>query len=106
MPHAVPTHKPAHAVPHDRHRTYDRRKRNQESKAFYNSSAWVKLRLIKLRQDPCCERCLGQGIMEPATHVHHICEITEWPELRLEMLNLGSLCASCHSRHHAIAPHP
>jgi 5-methylcytosine-specific restriction enzyme A len=83
----------------DRH--YDRTKRNPESKKFYDSVAFRKCRQIKLCKDPLCEKCLKRGVYTPATIVHHVKPIEEFPELRLDIDNMESNCASCHSRWHA-----
>lgn len=56
---------------------------------------------MKLRTDPLCERCKALGDLVPATMVHHKLERADHPDLELELENLESLCASCHSRHHA-----
>jgi 5-methylcytosine-specific restriction enzyme A len=72
-----------------------------DSKRFYHSAAWLKLRLSKLRQDPLCQVCIKERIYVAATIVHHVVEITVDPDLRLDLDNLQSLCAGCHSRMHA-----
>lgn len=100
MPRRVPTYKPR--IPgFSRHSEYDTARRDPEAKGFYNSSAWVKLRLMKLRRDPLCELCKSQGKLIAATVVHHKAELRADPELALELDNLQSLCASCHSQLHA-----
>jgi 5-methylcytosine-specific restriction protein A len=102
MPHLVPTMRPPGApTKTEIARLYDRSTRNRESKAFYNSAPWLKCRQIKLSRDPYCEKCLEQDIYTPATIVHHLKPITEFPELRLDIDNMESNCASCHSRWHA-----
>ena len=98
----VPTHRTRSLQPKgERHRVYDRTGRDSNKKAFYNSPAWVKLRTLKLSQAPMCERCIRDNRLVEATVVHHKVEIDADPSLRLDIDNLESLCASCHSRLHA-----
>lgn len=85
----------------NKQRQYDHTRRDRQSKAFYHTAAWLKLRLIKLRETPHCEECWKRDDLVPATHVHHIREISDHPELRLDIDNLQSLCHGCHSRLHA-----
>lgn len=83
-------------------REYDRLSRDDEAKRFYRSAEWLAIRRTKLRRSPLCERCFPRLVV-PATTVHHIKERRECPELALEIDNLESLCAPCHSSHHARA---
>lgn len=71
----------------------DRKARKQ----LYNSAAWKRLRLLKLARDPLCGRCLEQGIVEPAAHVHHVEPLALRPDLALVLENLEGLCPSHHS---------
>jgi 5-methylcytosine-specific restriction enzyme A len=82
-------------------RLYDRTKRNPESKKFYDSVAFRNCRQIKLCKDPWCEKCLKRDVYTPANIVHHVKPIEDYPELRLDIDNMESNCASCHSRWHA-----
>lgn len=100
MPRAVPTHRPRPTSTPERHRHYDRTRRDQAAKAFYHTPAWHDLRLIQLAATPYCERCLEVDRLARATVVHHTKEIREAWELRLDPANLESLCRSCHSRLH------
>ena len=61
---------------------------------------WVKLRGMKLKRDPMCQWCLEQKTYTKAVLVHHIKEVTGYPELRLNIDNLWSACHKCHDRHH------
>ncbi len=102
MPYRVTTMRPSGAPSKgERDKIYDRSKRNPESRRFYASTAWRKLRLLKLTLNPLCEECQPQKRLVPATTVHHKKPIDEYPELRLDWDNLESSCASCHSRIHA-----
>ena len=102
MAQSVPTHRPSWiGAPTERHRQYNKTARNQESKKFYHSRAWLRLRDIKLCNAPYCEDCLSRGIHTAATHVHHMQELTTHPHLALDEDNIMSMCISCHSRVHA-----
>jgi 5-methylcytosine-specific restriction protein A len=104
MPYRVPTMRPLGApTKQESDRLYDRTMRNPWTKQFYNSSAWFKCREIKLCRDPCCQKCLKRGVFTPATIVHHLKPVTDFPELRLDIDNMESNCASCHSTGHACA---
>jgi phage terminase large subunit-like protein len=77
-------------------RFYDRHLRNPQSKAFYNSADWKRLRDHKLALVPWCERC-GDGTL--AAHVHHKQPITTpdgWTH-RLDLAGLMSVCVACHN---------
>jgi 5-methylcytosine-specific restriction endonuclease McrA len=41
--------------------------------------------------------CQVQGVIRPATDVHHVAKIANHPELRLDPLNLMALCRACHA---------
>jgi hypothetical protein len=70
MPHRVPTYRPrAASLPSARPRDSER---DRESKRFYNSSAWVRLRRMHLARSPLCVKCQAAGRLVPATHVHHV----------------------------------
>jgi 5-methylcytosine-specific restriction endonuclease McrA len=102
MPHRVATQsKPVPGV--NKHQLYDRYKRDRDAKRFYNSRAWLMLRLLKLQLDPLCEPCKASGTYVPASIVHHKHERRHNPELSLALDNLESMCESCHSRLHAVA---
>jgi len=57
---------------------------------------WSKVRTYKLKRDPLCSDCDGQGKTEVATAVHHINE--DQHDNRMD--NLLSLCRECHERRH------
>lgn len=67
--------------------------------AFYSSTEWRTLRLIKLSNDPLCEICLKTDKLVPASEVHHIKDIEDDPtyENATNYEGLQSLCKSCHS---------
>lgn len=59
---------------------------------FYQSKEWRALREEKLEQSPICELCETIGLVTPANVVDHIIPIEVNEELKLEPLNLQSLC--------------
>lgn len=63
--------------------------------------AWNKLSVRVRQEQPLCECCLINGIVTPATEVHHKVSIEEAPWLRLERSNLMSLCNGCHKAIHS-----
>jgi len=87
-----------------RHRTQeareDRRKRGNFRERGYDSR-WDKVKSLKLRANPVCERCASEGRVTIATVVHHVIPVNERPDLLLSFENLKSLCRRCHAREHA-----
>lgn len=65
------------------------------NKAFYQSTAWRKLRVVKLQQQPMCEECERSGGLVPAQMVDHIVPINKGGAA-LDIANLQSLCNMCH----------
>lgn len=63
------------------------------------SSDWDKVRKIKVRYNPLCERCEKDGKVTPTKLVHHIQSISKGGNL-LDMSNLMSLCVKCHDDIH------
>lgn len=98
MPHRVPTHRPRG---YSSQQEYERYARDAESKRFYHSAAWLKARLMQLREHPLCYECQARGLIVAATLVHHVIELTARPDLALDASNHRSLCHACHSRLHA-----
>lgn len=85
----------------DKHKQYDKYKRNQEAKSFYRSKSWLMCRHhILVRDNYLCQWCLKDRRIVPADVVHHIKELEDYPELALTASNLESLCHACHTRHH------
>lgn len=68
---------------------------------FYNSRRWHAKRRAILRRDKyMCQICKRYGRLVPATIVHHIKELDQYPELALTDSNLESVCLACHNRLH------
>jgi 5-methylcytosine-specific restriction endonuclease McrA len=106
MPRRIATARPAFAGSPQanraaRSRRYDQTPQRKADLAFYNSARWRKLKAEKLADDPVCERCKADGRIVAATHVHHKVERHIDPARELDKTNLESLCAPCHSAHHA-----
>jgi 5-methylcytosine-specific restriction protein A len=69
----------------------------EQSKAFFNSTAWKRLRQEALVRDLyACQDCgviQGQGLQG-----HHIQARDERPDLALELSNVIMLCHACHNK--------
>ena len=73
--------------------------------AFYSSHAWRKARAAYLVEcGGLCEICMGKGLIEPATEVHHKIPLTAEnvndPAIALDSSNLMALCEECHDEQH------
>jgi len=74
---------------------------NNNIKAFYNSSLWLKKRADVLDRDNNeCQICKSNGLYNQADCVHHIKHLKDNPELALDEDNLLSLCNECHNEEH------
>ncbi len=102
-------------------------RRDSEVYSFYESTEWSKTREVVKTRDACmcqlclsdgigkeaqlevvktrdacmCQLCLSDGIGKEAQLVHHIEELKESWERRLDPTNLISLCDSCHKKVHS-----
>jgi 5-methylcytosine-specific restriction protein A len=82
-----------------RHKLYDERQRDRESKRFYDSAAWSGphgARAAALARQPFCSLCGNV-----ATIVHHHIEVRQDVSKRLDPDNLICVCKSCHATIHA-----
>ena len=86
------------AVRAENNRRYDENNRDQNMREFYISTEWRKLRQLKLQKNPMCEICFAEGRASEAVIVDHILPAREYPDRRLDIENLQSVCMSCHSR--------
>lgn len=66
--------------------------------SFYKTSAWRKLRLVVLGENPLCVYCLENGITKEAAVVDHIVPVKKWEEGKLKQSNLQGLCHPCHNK--------
>lgn len=82
----------------ERHKLYDKHRRDKETASFYSSSAWQKVREQALIRDKgLCLRCVKKKKITHADMVDHIIPIKVMWEYRLDLENLQSLCNHCHS---------
>lgn len=71
-----------------------------------SSARWRRLRRAALSRRPLCQDCLEQGIVEPATEVHHVRPVeealgaAERERRAYDPSNLRPLCHACHLRAH------
>ena len=80
--------------------------KRKERMKIYNSARWRELRRLKLNKDPLCEICKRDGMVTPATDVHHKQSFMDYQDsetrkvMAFSLDNLMSLCDSCHSKLH------
>lgn len=83
------------------HNSYRIRRKDKEEQKFYKSKEWIRERdKAKERDIGLCQICLHNKRFTKSDVVHHIVEITEDEDGRLEQYNLISLCNSCHKLVH------
>lgn len=75
---------------------YDRFYRDKESKKFYQSALWRKVKEMKLARDPICETCSQVGKVTVAKIVHHMIPIKKGTK-KVDLDFLVSLCHACHN---------
>lgn len=82
---------------------YIRDKSNQSYRLFYSSTQWISKREEILRRDNNeCQVCKAMYKFVQATDVHHILNLKDNYELRLDNNNLISLCKECHKDIHRL----
>jgi 5-methylcytosine-specific restriction protein A len=59
---------------------------------------WERFRLRYLREHPLCVDCLAEHRMTPATEIHHVHKLRDYPQLKYTEENLKALCHQCHSK--------
>lgn len=68
---------------------------------LYKSKRWKRLRERILRRDGyTCQHMKRYGKMVPATTVHHIFPVEDYPQYAFEPWNLISLCDKAHNIMH------
>ena len=80
------------------HRRQQDTRPNAETRQWYHSARWLRLRAQVLREEPLCCDCLVQGHTRPATDADHEIPHRGDPALMWDRWNLRSRCHSCHSR--------
>ena len=82
----------------DRNNDYDHNRRDQKSKAFYNSVDWIRTKQRILEKDNMDVYVfMTEGRIIPADTVHHIIPLRDDWTKRLKAGNLMSLNAATHS---------
>lgn len=71
---------------------------------LYNTLAWEAVRAAVLARDGnrCTVARLLGGKCDGALHVHHLKSASDYPELALDVDNLGTACASHHPKWEAV----
>jgi 5-methylcytosine-specific restriction enzyme A len=86
----------------ERHKQYDKSRRNKQAAVFYNSEPWKVIRQhIKKRDHNICQLCFMNKKVNSMNVVHHIKELNDYRHLGLVESNLISLCNGCHRHVHA-----
>ena len=68
---------------------------------FYKTAKWKNKREKILRRDEyLCQECRRYGRTTPATTVHHIYPLEQYPEWKWANWNMLSLCDACHNKMH------
>lgn len=85
----------------DRYRRYNASREDKEYQRFYTSKEWIEKRSEVVSRDKgLCLLCFYNNIIEGQGAVHHIDEIKDNWDLRLDEDNLICLCAKCHRNVH------
>lgn len=78
-----------------------RHKKDKKYRDFYHSKEWERVRKLALERDKgLCQECKKNNIITFADMVHHIEEVKDNWDRRLELDNLVSLCFKCHNKVH------
>ena len=68
---------------------------------IYKTRKWLRTRERVLRRDEyMCRECRRYGRTTPATTVHHIYPLEQYPEWKWATWNMLSLCDACHNKMH------
>ena len=84
-------------------------KKQEAYSNFYKSKAWRnKRKQVLLRDKYMCQECLRNGVIKNTNsnerfYIHHIVEIKDDWDKRLDMDNLETVCATCHINKHRSA---
>lgn len=81
-------------------RTHNQTARKPDNRPSANARGydyrWQKFRTTYLREHPLCTDCEANGLVRPATDVHHVAKLRDRPDLKYEPTNLIPLCSPCH----------
>lgn len=76
-----------------------RARRNEPGRRLYATSRWRSLRMLVLREEPLCRRCMNEDHRPvPATDIDHVVAHKGDPGRFWHRDNLQPLCAACHHR--------
>lgn len=76
-------------------KSYDESREDARDRGY--TTRWEKVRAMKLKRNPICERCEKEGRVTPAAMVHHI----DGDSKHHAMDNLMSMCWPCHGKQHS-----
>ncbi|MDK0934304.1 HNH endonuclease signature motif containing protein [Clostridium perfringens] len=83
------------------YRQYKHYRKDKREQQFYANNQWKTLsEIIKRRYLGMCLNCWDKGIIEMCTTTHHIVELKEDWNRRLDKDNLIPLCTRCHQKIH------
>lgn len=80
--------------------------KDKEYNKLIHTGRWLRLRRNILTAHPLCQRCQEQGIITPATEVHHVRPVEEAysygdkVQRMYDPHNLRALCRDCHVKVH------
>ena len=88
-----------------RYKEYKRSRKNDKDykkvNDFYNTKEWTRLRdLMRSEYMGMCVICWAKDKIEMLHSIHHIEEVRDNFDRRLDATNLIALCSSCHKRVH------
>lgn len=78
-----------------RQKQYDKKRGTSAQRGY--DARWRRIRRMVIAEEPLCRECKKNGIVKPATDVHHI----DGNPMNNRRENLEPLCHECHSRHTA-----
>lgn len=81
----------------DDHQAQARERRGSARQRGYDRH-WEQFRARYLREHPLCVDCMAEHRMTPATEIHHIHKLRDYPGLKYAEDNLMGLCHQCHSK--------
>lgn len=85
----------------NRHKEYNKYRTDFKEQKFYKSKTWItKRNIIKNKDNGLCLKCLSNKKIVPMDSVHHIEELKDNWDKRLDENNLISLCEQCHQITH------
>lgn len=77
---------------------YNTDRNDKQYVEFYKTKEWEIVRELALARDGfMCVMCRQKGFIKKAEMVHHIIPIKKDWSKRLELVNLKSLCNTCHN---------